>query len=298
MQSRQLQYALVIARTRSFSQAAQELNITQPALSKQIISLESNLGVKLFDRATTPISLTPAGEHFLSRAQKLLFEEEQLLKTMEQYKTGESGKLVIGISPFRSLYLMPDIVLALKKRFPGLQIVLNEQNSAQLHKGIMDGSYDFAIMNLPVDESQLDVTLLEKDVLVLAVHRSLAGYIRWKNKKPAASISMAECASLPFVTLGAGQELRLLFDKLCAHASITPQIEVEVNGVATAWSMVQAGIGAAILPRQFLGENSQVILLPLSQNTYVRQPAVVTKHQQYISLYAQYAIDLLIQRNQ
>lgn len=295
MQSRQLQYALAIAETRSFSQAAEQLNISQPALSKQIINLEQDLGIKLFDRTSTPISLTPAGEFFLTRARKLLFEEEQLLKTMEQYKTGASGKLVIGVSPFRSLYIMPGLIKALKQRFPGLQIVLSEHNTAQLHKGVMDGSYDFAIMNLPVDESQLDVALLEKDVLVLAVHRSLAGGILRPNKK---TVSMAECAALPFVTLGAGQEMRVLFDKLCAHANVTPEVVVEVTGIATAWAMVQASVGAAILPLQFLGntENDQVLLLPLSQNSYVRQPAIVTKHQQYISPYAQFAIDLLTGR--
>lgn len=300
MNSRQLQYAVLLAKTRNFSQVAQELDISQPALSKQIISLENELGVKLFDRSTNPLSLTPAGEFFVQKAEELLFEEDILLKTMNRYKSGENGKLTIGISPFRSLYLMPDIIKAVKEKYPSVQIVLAENGRNQLHKGILEGQYDFAITNLPVDESMLEVIPLEQDSLVLAVPNGLVHLIDRDSNSPDAGVELAQCERLPFVVLGQEQEMRQLFDKLCRIARIDPLIYVEVVGIATARAMVQEGVAAAILPRQFVQSGAAqngVELFELKQDTYVRQPAIVTRRGQFISEYAQYAIELLRERS-
>lgn len=299
MNSRQLQYAVMLAEARNFSQVAQELDISQPALSKQIISLENELGVKLFDRSTNPLSLTPAGEFFVQKAEELLFEEDILLKTMDRYKSGENGRLTIGISPFRSLYLMPDIIKAMKEKYPSVQIVLSENGRNQLHKGILEGQYDFAITNLPVDESKLDVIPLEQDSLVLAVPNGLLHLLDRDEKGPDTAIELSQCRRLPFVALGQEQEMRQLFDKLCRLARIEPLICVEVVGIATARAMVQEGVAAAILPRQFVqsaAAQSNMTLFELNQDTYIRQPAIVTRRGQFVSEYAQYAIELLRQR--
>lgn len=299
MNSRQLQLAVLLGEMRSFSQVAEHLSISQPALSKQIIALEQDLGLKLFDRSTTPLSLTPAGEFFVQKARHLLWEEDQLVKTMERYKSGESGRLTIGISPFRSLYLMPAVIRQLKERFPGIQVVLAEQASAQLHKGITEGLYDFAIVNLPVDESILDVIPLEEDVLMLALPNKMLSLLPPSDFDSRTQIDFGECARLPFIALSPGQEMRLLFDKLCAMTSVTPEIHVEVVGMATAWTMVQSGIGAAILPGQFIRNSSDgnITLFELKQSVFIRQPAIVTRHGQYLSPYAEYAIRLLREMN-
>lgn len=294
MNSRQLQYAVLLAKARSFSHVAEDLGISQPALSKQIIALEEELGVKLFER-TTPLTLTAAGEHFAARAEHLLFEEEQLLKTMERYRTGESGKLVIGISPSRSIYLMPDFVRAMKKQFPRLQIILREGSTALLHKGICDGLYDFAILNLPVDEMQLDVRPMKQDSLVLAVPQALLPLIPEAPQAPDAPLDLAACEALPFVTLSPGQELRGQFDKLCAQARLEPDIQLEAGSVIATWAMVREGFGAAVLPLQFIQHSmdDSVRIFPLRQIAATRQPAVVLKRGQYISPYTEHAIGLL-----
>lgn len=294
MNTRQLQYAVMLAEMRNFSQVAQALSISQPALSKQIIALENDLGVKLFDRNTTPLTLTPAGEFFVERARELLFEEDVLLKTMEKYKSGDVGRLSIGVAPFRSLYLMPSLVIALKERFPQLQLQLGEHGSAQLEKGLAEGSYDFIITNLPVENDRLETIPLVRDTLVLAVPQRLLHLL---EKKPGENVvDLSCCEKLPFAVLGKGQQLRMLFDKLCRIARIHPNIYVEVVGVSTAWAMVQAGAAATILPKQFIQDTaalSNVTLFEINQDTYVRQPAVVTRRGQFISEYARFAIDYL-----
>ena len=250
--SRQLQSAVLLSQMRSFSQVAEKLGISQPALSKQIMHLESELDLKLFDRNTTPLSLTPAGEHFIRGAQDLLYREDQLLRSMEQFRTGEAGRLTIGISPFRSLYMLPELVRKLTERYPGVQVTLHEAGSDTLRAEAAEGKYDFAVVNLPVDESVLDVIPLEMDTLVLAVPRALLHLLPPVQSEALPVIDLKDCQALPFVVVGPTQEMRILFDKLCTRSGITPRIAMEVVGVTTAFSMAQSGIGATLLPLQFV----------------------------------------------
>lgn len=297
MNTKQVQYALALSETLNYSQAAEQLGISQPALSKQIMALEKELGVKLFDRSCSPVGLTPAGEQFMRQAQELIYREKLLLQTMTRYGTGESGRLVIGISPFRSLYLMPDLIRRLRERYPGIQVELQETGSAQLRKNAAEGAYDFAIVNLPVEDSLLDITPLEPDTLVLAVPNELAATLH----RPAntTEIDFSQCRELPFVVVSKSQELRQLFEKLCLSAGFLPKIVTEVVGLSTAWAMVQAGVGASLLPLQFLTadkHNSNLTFLTLKENPYSRQPVIVTRRGQPLPDYAQYAIQLLTGR--
>lgn len=299
MNTRQLQYALALYEDLNFSLVAEKLGITQPALSKQISNLEKELGVPLFGRNTQPITVTPAGEHFFQEAKKLLYREDQLLRSMEEFKTGDRGRLVIGISPFRCLYLIPDIVNAFKKKYPHVQVVLHEVGSDILRKETMDGKYDFAIVNLPVEESVLDVIPLEADTLVLAVPNHLAADLPREEGGKLPSIRLEDCRKLPFISVGHSQEMRQLFEKSCAAADFRPHIAVEVVGISTAWAMCRAGIGCTLLPLQFIehiGIDDSISLFSLKHHVHSRQPVIITRRGQYISEYAEYAIHLLTEK--
>lgn len=293
MNSRQLQYAIELSKVGNFSQVAEMLGISQPALSKQILALEKELQVKLFDREQSPVRLTAAGEQFIRDAKELLYQEDRLVRTMEQFRSGEAGRLVIGTSPFRSQYLLPGLIKKLHERYPGVQVCLHEPTSELLRKEAAEGRYDFAIVNLPVDETVLDVIPLEPEILVLAVPKGLC-YLLPESKD--GQIDLAGCGKLPFVAAKATQEMRGYFDRICAKAGLHPKITVEVTGMTTAWAMVQAGIGAALLPLQFVKDGDfgdDVRLYTIRDNTYIRQPAVVHRRGQPLSRYAKTAIELL-----
>lgn len=298
MNARQLEYAIRLARVRNFSQVAEELKISQPALSKQILNLESELGVKLFDRNTNPLKLTPAGEHFVQEAQELLYREDQLLRSMERFRSGEAGELIIGVTPFRSSYLMPGIVAKLRRKFPGIRVRLAEYGSDILRREVAEGRYDLAVVNLPVDESVLEARPLEKDQLVLVLRRELLE--KAPSLRGQESVDFAQCGELPFVVVGQTQEMRQLFEKLCARAAIHPPIAAEVVGLTTMWDMACAGVGAALLPMQFVERKAgeEMAILPLRELIYSRQVAIVTKRGQYLSEAARYTIDLLEGREQ
>lgn len=294
MNSRQLQYALVLAQTRNFSLAAQNLDMSQPALSKQIIALENEIGIKLFDRGTNPLALTAAGEFFIEKSRKLLFEEDVLLKTLEKYKSGERGKLVIGAVPFRSSYMMPRLIKNIKEKFPNVQIELHEYGLSVLREGLLKGEYDFAIMNLPVNEPEFEAIPLTPDTLVLAVPEELKAHIEDWDRDEIDDLSVGK--NLPFVTVGKEQEMRKLFDVLCAEVNIEPDIYATVTGVATAWEVVKSGVAATIIPKQFVlakGDYSKVKLFEIKNTPYTRQSAVILRHGQFVSEYAKYAIEEL-----
>lgn len=298
MNSRQLQYAVLLSQIRNFSQVAEKLNISQPALSKQILSLENELELKLFDRTTTPLTVTPAGQHFIQEAQELLYKEDQLLRSMERFKSGEAGQLVIGVTPFRSSYLIPDVIKEFRSAFPNIQVKLQEAGSDVLRKEAAEGKYDFAVINLPVDESVLDIIPLEADRLVLVVPSE------WKHllslPEDCRGIDFSACRELPFAVVQKNQEMRLLFEKLCATHNFHPHIAAEVVSLTTAWSMACSGVAATILPLQFVSckiRDEQLTVLELRNTIYTRQPAIVTRKGQYLSAPARHAIQLLIEHS-
>ncbi|MBP3634368.1 MAG: LysR family transcriptional regulator [Oscillospiraceae bacterium] len=296
MNTRRLQCAIVLSKIRSFSQAAEEMGISQPAFSKQILSLEKDLGVELFHRDVTPVTLTHAGEYFIQEAQELLYKEDRLLQTMERFRKGEAGSLVIGISQFRSLYLIPRIVQRLRESFPGIRVCLHEEASHRLRQEVVEGKYDFAVVNLPVDESLLEVIALKPDTLVLAVPNTMLDKLPFVPEEPLAPIHLTDCGQLPFVVAQSGQEMRSLFDRLCTRFQIHPPVAMEVFSITSCRAMVFAGMGAALLPLEFvedMAERENVTLFTLKDNAYVRQPAIVYRRGQELSDYVRFAINLI-----
>lgn len=292
MNSRQLHYAILLSKTLNFSQVAEKLNISQPALSKQILALENELGVKLFDRSSTPLKMTPAGEHFVAQAETLLYKENQLLRSMEQFRSGEAGTLTIGTTPFRSTFMLPDMLRQMREAFPNIQLRLIEEPSAALRQDAADGQFDFAIVNLPVDDSLLETIPLEPDQLVLVIPTAMKTELL---PNVSDTVSFEECADIPFVVVSTTQEMRHLFDKMCIRANITPTIAVEAINLTTVWAVARAGGAATILPKQFVSNMPQdgLTVLNIENAPYIRQPVVAYRRDHVLTAAAKCAIRLL-----
>ena len=142
--------------------------------------------------------------------------------------------------------------------------------------------------------------LIEADTLVLAVPRDFSQNLPDSSNNNIPEIDLKDCKNLPFVVVSPQQEMRQLFDKMCAELDFTPVVATEVVGVSTAWSMARAGVGATLLPLQFVNNfnfDNSVSLYKLKNCQQSRQPAIVTRRGQFISAYAKYAIELLTQKN-
>lgn len=298
MNQKQMQYAVLLSQCANITEAAAKLSISQPALSKQILSLERELGVSLFDRSTQPLSLTAAGEEFVSRAKDILLCQDALAGVMESYRKEEAGRLSIGISPFRASYDLSGVIASLRARFPQLQVVLCEENSTRLQAMAAEGETDVTVMNLPVDEAKLEVLPLRPEPVVLAVPEGLLPLLP-EAVAESGELSPEDAGALPMVVLGKTQELRRLFDGLF-YTSAPPPIAAQVVGIASAWNLVEGGVGAALIPLNFAKTKraSQTVrLFSLRGNFALRRPAVVYRKGVPLSRYAKAAVELILQED-
>ena len=124
---RQLQYAVAVAEARGFRAAADRCHVSQPSLSAQIAQLEAVLGARLFERDRRHVLVTTAGEELIAYARRVLAEADALVAAAEQAGDPLAGSLRIGVIPTVSAYLLPNVVPALRRGFPRLVVLWDEE---------------------------------------------------------------------------------------------------------------------------------------------------------------------------
>src|ERR1035438_9334644 len=168
MELSQLRYVLAVAEAGNFTRGATRSNIAQPSLSQQIIKLERELGHKLFHRLGRKAVLTEAGTAFLERARRILFEVEDATKELGDSPTFER-RITVGAIPTLAPYLLPTLIARCRKRHPNLQVNIREDFKATLVREMLEGEMDLALVSLPMDEASIQVEVLWKEALILAV---------------------------------------------------------------------------------------------------------------------------------
>ncbi len=238
---RHLRAFVAVATLRSFHGAASTLHIGQPALSQAIAKLEEIVGVKLLERTTRSVSLTPAGEEFLADARRVLESNERLLQHGTDWATGGRGRLSILCIPSVAHRLLPNVMRLFKARYPGVQVEVHDLPDPVLRDRMSRDDGDLAILSL-FDEGQpadhLLPLLRDRFRLVCRVDHPMS---RQKT------VDGAAVAAQPLVMLRRGTVYRAFMDGLLGE-SAPPLNSVEVDQVATLLGMVEAGLGVSILP--------------------------------------------------
>jgi len=252
MDFRQLQYMLKVAEERSFSKAAQKLYIAQPSLSQYIQKLEHQLGIQLFDRSTTPLRLTYAGELYAETAKKILDLKDQLSQQMEDIADLKKGRLTIGLSPFRTTYIMPKILPLFLEKFPGIEVVLLEGTSSELEDMAIKGVTDISIMTLPVEENlfSYDPIFTEEILVALPSNHYLSKSVN-KDVKETSLYNKLHLNTLKeesFILLKQNQKLHQISTSLCKQAGFKPKIILESESIEAAHALVTAGMGITFVP--------------------------------------------------
>lgn len=246
-----MKYILTIAEERSFSKAAQKLYIAQPSLSQYVIKLEQQLGVELFDRTTTPIRLTYDGELYAETARHILDLNTQLLQQMEDSSNLKKGRLILGLPPSRSTYILPVILPVFHQKFPGIEIVLVEGSSSELEEYAIKRDTDITIIPLPVKENLFSyVPILTEEILIaIPPNHSLSiveKELCHKQKRPC--IGLEQLREEPFILTKQNQKLRQIADDLFLQAGFKPRIILETKSIEAAHAMVAAGVGITFIP--------------------------------------------------
>jgi DNA-binding transcriptional LysR family regulator len=246
MEFRQLRYFVTVAQELHFGKAAEFLDITQPALSKQIRVLERKLEIQLFIRTKRTVKLTKAGEVFLEQAQQLLQQAEKAIKLAQRAALGEVGQLTIGFTSTATYTVLPELIRRFRVGYPQVEVEMLELSTEAQVTAINRGEIDLGLLHPPIDSRGLELypILAEEFVAVLPKQHHLA------LKKPKQSLSLQDLTQESFI-LHPRSEGPFLYDgflKLCRQAGFEPQIVKEVNSHQTRICFVAAGMGITFIP--------------------------------------------------
>jgi len=232
------EYVISIAHNGGISQAAEELCIAQPTLSKYIKKLEEELGLELFDRSTIPIKVTPAGEQYIEAGRRMLDLDRQLQKQLQEIKSNKNSIIHVGISPSRSPYLMPAVIEAYKRKNSSGRVVIEEKTTGELIKLLAQGKLDLIISLLDEDtESFEKIDLFEEDILLAVA----------KNSKYCLESALDVLCSSPLINVGKGLVMWRTMQELTEELGIkTP--EIECQSIESAFALVKRGLGAMLVP--------------------------------------------------
>lgn len=250
MELHQLRYFCAVAKTGSFSRAAEHSHVSQPSLSQQIMKLEDELGARLFDRLGRSVRLTELGKIFLPRATAILHELEAARGEVVERRESVSGGVIVGVIPTVAPYFLPQLLATFARKFPQVRLTVVEEITPVLLDGLRAGSIDVTILALPVRGHEFEATPLLTEPLfaVLPKKHKLA-----KLK----TVSLKQLHAEPFVLLRDGHCFRETAVAACDRARLDPQIVFESGQFSSLLSMVGAGMGVSIIPKMAIDARRQ-----------------------------------------
>jgi DNA-binding transcriptional LysR family regulator len=273
MDLRQLRYVVAVASRRSFTRAAEDLGIAQPALSQQVAALERELGVRLFDRTNRRVAPTQAGLALSVRAERILEDAAAAAREVGAHAGGHRGRVAVGTCRSFADFTLPKILGEFHRRYPEIEVSLEEGSAADLLARLRSGAIDVLAGELSGDGpthigNDLQEEALFEDDLVVATAPS----------HPFASRGTVEIADLrneAFIVLGGYSRDRL--SQLAAAGGFVPRIFCAPYDSLTVRSLVAENLGVALFPRS-LGNTPgpRIAMLAVAPQKLMHRTSLVT----------------------
>jgi DNA-binding transcriptional LysR family regulator len=229
-----------VAECGSFSKAADELYISQPAVSKGVLELEHQLGTNLIDRSGRKATLTEAGSLLQQHARQIFALERSAETALEQLHGLQRGHLALGASQTTGTYLLPPIMGVFHRQYPGVQLSLDIGNTQQVVERLLKGVLDTAFVEGPVDEPGIVIQpwRVDKLVVIAAPDHPLV------NQQP---VSLARLLVEPFVTREPGSGTRAVMEQALRERNAQIQIAMELGSNQAVKQAVSAGLGISVV---------------------------------------------------
>ncbi len=273
MELKHLTSFVAVASQLSFIRAANQLYISQPALTGQIQKLEEELGVQLFERNRRSVKLTDAGRIFLADAKSILFQTKQATERVQKASRGEIGTLRIGFVSSAALAIVPNIVIEFRKQKPGVTLDLINLRTVSQVKGLLGKTLDIGFVRLPLSNDRLNITVIHRErfsVVLPKGHR----YAEAKH------LRISQLRDEPFIAYGR-RWAPGFFDsvvQMCTREGFSPNIVQETGEMYTAIALVAAGAGLAILPQSVvLAQPNSVAMKTLPKSVGQSEIAIATR---------------------
>ncbi|MGQ9368650.1 LysR family transcriptional regulator [Azospirillum sp. ST 5-10] len=286
---RQLQCFRQVAEHASFSKAAERIGLSQPALSATIRKLEDAVGVRVFDRTTRQVVLTPEGEELLRLATRMVDEFESVSGDLQDYLARRRGRVVVAALPTAAAVILPPVLARYRRDHPGIDVRLDDALHDRILEAVRSGSADFGVTVAPADgdEFRFQPLLADRFVLVCRPEHPLAarGAVTW-----------AELADQPMIAMSRTTSVRQLIDTACARAGVGLPSLYEASHLATIAGLVEAGIGIAALPSLALPllRFAELTAVPIEEPVVERSIGIVRRPARSPSVAARGLLDLLL----
>ncbi len=242
-----------VAESGSFSHASEQLFLTQPAISKRISALESELDVQLFDRIGRKVTLTEAGSALLTRARSILQQVEDSKRAIKNLSGHVSGKLSIGTSHHIGLHRLPPILRAFTHTHPEVELDLHFMDSEEACHAIEHGDLELGIVTLPLQPAKVLHTIqVWPDPLDIAVNQSHP--LAKVNK-----ITPKKLSEYPAILPTPGTYTRQIFEQTMRKHKLKLKVGLATNYLETIKMMVSVGLGWSVLPRSMLNKELKIL---------------------------------------
>lgn len=246
----ELQAFVAVAERASFRAAAEDLHLSQPALSRRIEKLESLLGARLLERTTRSVSLTNVGRVFLERARSAIDELESAVLSIGDLAVQRGGLVTVACVPSVAYYFLPAVIREFNERFPRIRVRIIDETANTVLNSVVTGRADFGISFFGTQEPDVDFKAVLRENFVLAVRKDHA----WARRR---SVSWEELNQERFMTVAKESGNRLLIDDALAKSGKRTVSAFEVSHIMTLLGLVEAGLGVAAVPQ---------LALPLSDH--------------------------------
>ncbi|PQP88941.1 LysR substrate-binding domain-containing protein [Paenibacillus sp. AR247] len=231
-----------VVESENLTKAADQLSLTQSAVSRAIISLELELGIQLLTRGRSSVRLSHDGERLWKYMKEMLQLQENMLQEVDQIKGLVRGTVTIGTFTSVSIHWLPDILQRFQQKYPQIEIRLLDGHYQDIERWIADGTADFGFVNMPSSHG-LETTMLIQDRMVCVMPADHKHNVK-------STISLEDIADEPFImpAKGCDTDVRAWFDGQAA----VPRMRFELEDDHAIMAMVRSGLGISILPETIL----------------------------------------------
>ncbi|HMD73429.1 MAG TPA: LysR substrate-binding domain-containing protein [Steroidobacteraceae bacterium] len=241
MNLKDLKYLVALADTGHFGKAAARTFVSQPTLSAQLKKLEEYLGVKLIERQPKNVQLTEVGKQVVVRARRMLDEGDSIVALARSNTDPLAGKLKVALIPTIGPYLLPRIMMKIRKSLPHLSLMLYEYQTEPLLKRLRDGEIDVGILALPIAQDGVETQKLYEEAFTVAI----------PNNDPLSEKSSIKAQDLKGHTLLLLEDGHCLRDQaleICSRVDVREAEDFRATSLETLRQMVVAGLGITLLP--------------------------------------------------
>ncbi|MCI8319085.1 MAG: LysR family transcriptional regulator [Lachnospiraceae bacterium] len=310
-----MHYVYEVYKTKSFSKAAKNLYISQPALSAMIKKIEGKVGAPLFDRCTNPVQLTEYGKRYIKIAEKIMDLEDEFAYYTDNLDELKTGHLSIGSVSFFVSYILPGYISTFSSAYPNVKINLFESDSYKLEQKAASGELDLVIDNYQVDPKQYKTHTLTEEHLLLAVpasfhaNRSATRYqLSWEDVKnnvhlnpTRPGISLKKFANEPLLTLRQPNDTRKRMEAIYQNAGVKFSPILKLDQLLTMYHMIEYGLGLSFVSDTLikcLPYNPNVIYYKLEDPNTVRYVTLYYKNSKYLTRSMQEFIKIVLLQNE